>query len=106
MLTNVAAKQLVANFEAGYEKRLIETPDMNKYKVGGEQAGAFTYVLKKNDYLDDSTPTTLGTATEIVDTIHDGKAFMLQFIASGENFDNPVLSEIRQHMFKSLKWLK
>jgi hypothetical protein len=32
----------VTNFEAGYEKRLIESPDIKKYKIGGEEAGAFT----------------------------------------------------------------
>jgi hypothetical protein len=79
---------------------------MNKYKIDGENAGAFTFILKTKSYLNDLPPNYIGTAQEIVSTIHNGEAFLFQFLASGENFDNPVLSEIRPHMFNSIKWLK
>jgi hypothetical protein len=108
VLTNIAANEMVANFEAGYEKRLIESPDIQKYKIGGQEAGAFTYVLEKKDYSSDTTSSynTLGTAAEVVNTIHNGQAYIVQFIASAENFDNPILTQIRQHMFNSIKWLR
>jgi hypothetical protein len=80
---------------------------MNKYKIGGEQAGAFTYVQTKKDYSSsDSTYNGPGAAAEVVSTIHNGQYYLFQFIASSENFDNPTLTEIRQHMFNSIKWLR
>ena len=43
--------------------------------------------------------------TEVVTTNHNKDSYIFQFIASPDNFDNPSLTQIRQHMFNSIKWL-
>lgn len=48
---------------------------------------------------------TLGTDAEVVVTVHNGTGYILQFISDAENFDSPRTSDIRQHMFNSIKWL-
>ena len=105
VLTNLAIKEVIGGFDSDYEKRLIESANVTKYGIGGEKAGAFTYVLDSKDYTDGETTTTPVSAIEVVTTIHDGKSYIFSFFASPENFDNPTLTEIRQHMFNSIKWL-
>jgi hypothetical protein len=104
ILTNLFVNEVIGGFDADYEKRLIERANLTKYKFSGERTGAFTYVLDRKDFTDGETTTTPVTAIEVVTAIHDGKSYLFSFLASTENFDNPTLSEIRQHMFNSIKW--
>jgi hypothetical protein len=50
----------------------------------------------KKDYSSDTTSyyNILGTAAEVVNTIHNGQENIVQFVASAENFDNPTLTQI------------
>jgi hypothetical protein len=91
----------IFNSEPGSSGRLIQNPDMTKYQIGGERAEAFTYGLE------DSINGTLVPAltTEEITTIHNEKPYHFEFGASAKDFDNPVVMEVRQHMFDSIKWL-
>jgi hypothetical protein len=100
MLTNTAINEIVVDyFDVDYEKRLIENANLTRYTIDGERAGTFVSVLQdKEDDLN------LGTASETVVTVHNGTGYILQFFNSAENFDTPETTDIRQHMFESIKW--
>jgi hypothetical protein len=101
VLTNIAIEDTLGIFDVDFSFRLIDGANVTKYEIYGEKAGAFTYVLDSKEY-DDSIPV---VAVEAVNTIHNGKAYIFQFMSATENFDNPTLTDIRQHMFNSIKWL-
>ena len=103
VLTNLGIEEIVGEFDVDYERRLIDDANVTKYKIDNEQAGVFTYVLDSKD-LDDTTSIPV-TAAEVVTTIHDGEVYIFQFIASPDKFDNPIVTQIRQHMFNSIRWL-
>jgi hypothetical protein len=48
IFTNILEKEFVGTFDVDYDKWLIEPTNMTKYKIGGEEAGAFTYVAEKS----------------------------------------------------------
>jgi len=103
ILTNIIIDELVGGFDVDYDRRLIENANITRYKIDGENAGAFLFVTDSKE-LGDRTPVPV-TAAEVVMTIHNGKSYFFQFISSPETFDNPILTDIRQHMFNSIKWL-
>jgi hypothetical protein len=105
VLTNLLIDSIVGSYDTDYDKRLIESANITKYQIGGERAGAFTYVLDSRDYSSGETITTPVHAVEAVGTIHDGKEYVFSFVASPESFDNTTLTNIRQRMFNSIKWL-
>jgi hypothetical protein len=95
----------IGGFDVDYDGRLIEGANTTRYQIDGERSGAFTYVLDKKDFTSGETTTTPDSAIEEVATIHDGKEYIFSFVASPENFDNPTLTQIRQHMFDSIRWV-
>jgi PsbP-like protein len=105
VLTNLGIKETIGAYDIDYERRLIEDANMTKYEIDGEKAGAFTYVMDSTEFIDGETITTPVTAIEFVTTIHDGKSYFFSFLAGTGNFDNPTLTQIREHMFGSIKWL-
>jgi hypothetical protein len=105
VLTNLLMDAAIGGFDVDYDGRLIEAANTTRYQLGGERSGAFTYVLDKKDFTGGETTTTPDSAIEEVATIHDGKEYIFSFVASPENFDNPTLTQIRQHMFDSIRWV-
>jgi len=103
ILMNMVINEMVGGFDLDYDRRLIENANITRYKIDGENAGAFVIVLDSKE-LGDSTPVPV-TAAEIVMTIHNGKSYLFQFMSRTEDFDSPSLTGIRQHMFNSIKWL-
>jgi hypothetical protein len=98
MLTNTAIQEFVVNyFDVDYENRLIENANLTRYTIDGDREGSFVYA---NQDKDDGL--TLGTAAEVIITVHNGTGYILQFFSSAENFDTPVATDIRQHMFDSI----
>jgi hypothetical protein len=75
---------------------------VTKYEIDGEKAGAFTFVIDSKEYVNPVPVVTI----EVVSTIHNGKGYVFQFMSKKDNFDNPTLTDIRQHMFNSIKWLR
>jgi hypothetical protein len=105
VLTNLLMDAAIGGFDVTYDGRLIEGANTTRYQIGGERSGAFTYVLDKKDFTGGETTTTPDSAIEEVATIHDGKEYIYSFVASPENFDNSALTQIRQHMFDSIRWV-
>jgi PsbP-like protein len=99
LMTDLSAENTINSVYG--EMRLIEDTNVTRYKIDGEKAGAYIYVLDERDSVTESKPV---VAAEVVVTIHNGKAYMFQFLARPSNFDSPTLTEIRQHMFNSIKW--
>jgi hypothetical protein len=102
ILTNMAIDELVVDyFDVDYEKRPIENANFTRYTLDGERAGSFVSVLQDKD-----DEISLGTASEAVIAVHNGSGYILQFLSSAEYFDTPTITDIRQHTFNSVKWLK
>jgi hypothetical protein len=81
-----------------FENRLIEGVDTSRYKIGGENSGSFITVFeeKDGDYKD---------VYEWVVTIHNNQLYQFTFMSHAEVFDTPRVTEIRKHMFDSIKWI-
>jgi hypothetical protein len=81
-----------------FEARLIEGVDISRYKIGGENSGSFITVFeeKDGDYKQ---------VYEWVVTIHNNQLYQFKFMSEAEVFDTPRVTEIRKHMFDSIKWL-
>jgi hypothetical protein len=75
VLANLALKDIIGGFNVDNEYRLIEGVNMTRYKIGGETAGAFTYVVDSKDFVDGESITTPVDAAEAVVTNHDGKEY-------------------------------
>lgn len=90
--------EYVNNQTDDFETRLIEGVNTSKYKIGGENAGSFITVFeeKDGDYKD---------AYEWVVTIHNNQLYQFQFMSHAEVFDSQRVTEIRKHMFDSIKWI-
>lgn len=81
-----------------FENRLVEGVNTSRYKIGGENAGSFITVfdVKNSDYKD---------AYEHVVTIHNNRVYYFSFMSHAGVFDTQRVTEIRKHMFDSIKWL-
>jgi hypothetical protein len=64
----------------GYGHRLIKDKNTTRYKIDGEPAGAFTYVVDSKD-IDYTEPM---LAYEKIITIHNGYAYSFEFDADPE----------------------
>lgn len=100
VLTNFAIQTLVIDYyNLDYEMRLIENSNFTRYSIDGERSGSFVSLLQ-----DKEQGLYLGTASEVVVTLNGNKGYILQFVIGAENFDTPKTTEIREHMFNSIKW--
>jgi hypothetical protein len=81
-----------------FENRLIEGVETSRYKIDGENSGSYITVVeeKDGDYKQ---------VYEWVVTIHNNQLYRFTFISDTEVFDTPRVTEIRKHMFDSIKWL-
>mgnify|MGYP003580463528 CR=1 FL=1 len=86
------------------EGRLIEDIDFTKYNINGEPAGAFTYVWDRMN-LNNTEPVPYAAFEQVI-TIHNNNSYSFEFTAGIDNFDDPTLADMRNHMFNSIKWLK
>ena len=102
-LTDRSIDAIVEDFDLSYETRLIDDTNITKYKIDREPAGAFTYVEDEKD-LNYTEPVPF-VASEVVAQFTMGMDIVF-ISAHPENFDDPTLADVRQHMFNSIKWLK
>jgi hypothetical protein len=85
------------SIEDDFEIRLIEGISTSRYKIGGENAGSYITVFeeKDSDYKD---------AYEFVITVHNNRIYQFSFMSHAGVFDTQRVTEIREHMFDSIKW--
>lgn len=102
VLANIGLKAILDDFDVDYERRMIENVNTEKYTIGGEKAGSFTYVEKSTDPDTEYLP---GIGIEMVNAVHNGQSYIFSFKSSTDFFDSPEVTEIREHMFNSIKWL-
>lgn len=112
--TDLAIDETLAFGERGdFTRQLASDANMTKYKLDGEPAGTFTYNLVTKPEFYDIPPTAIST-TEVVTVIHDGRSYVFQFSAPTDEFNSQVpvdvfnstkTTEMREHMFNSIRWL-
>lgn len=69
---------------------------MNKYTIDGEKAGTYTSL---------STPLLRVLETQTVVTIHNGKQYIFNYIDLPQVFDITDTKSVRDHIFRSIKWI-
>jgi hypothetical protein len=72
--------------------------------LAGKNAGSFITVSEEKDSYNNSSGD-LGIAEEYVVTAHNNQVYEFSFMASAKVFGTQRVTEIRKHMFDSIKWL-
>lgn len=75
---------------------IIEGVNTTRYKIGGEDAGSFITVTR----IDSNN-----LASEYVVTVHNNQVYTFKFMTPSKEFDTPRISDVRKHMFDSIRWL-
>lgn len=81
-----------------FTMNVIEPVNLTKYTIAGEQTRSFIYGMK-----DEAASSTTGE--QMLITKHNGTLYTFTFLSPAEDFDTPELSEIREHMIQSIRWL-
>jgi hypothetical protein len=94
-------------FEGEFERHPIEGVNTSRYKIGGENAGSFITVNQEGEEQDsyNNSSSDVALAEEWMVTVHNNQIYTFLFMAPPEVFDTQRVTEIRKHMFDSMKWL-
>jgi hypothetical protein len=75
---------------------IIEGVNTTRYKIGGDDAGSFITVTR----IDSNN-----LASEYVVIVHNNQVYTFKFMTPAIEFDTPRMSDVRKHMFDSIRWL-
>jgi hypothetical protein len=75
--------------------------------LAGENAGSFITVNQEGEEQDsyNNSSSDVALAEEWMVTAHNNQIYTFLFMAPPEVFDTQRVTEIRKHMFDSMKWL-
>jgi hypothetical protein len=76
--------------------KMVQPLDFSKYTISGEKAGTYIYTNKLTLHI---------TETQAILTIHNGKHYLFIYSAFPPQFDSPEQKALRDHIFKSIKWM-
>jgi hypothetical protein len=80
--------------------RNVEPINLTKYTIDGEAAA--TYI---SAYKSISPEYDIPIGAQVVVTKHNGTIYAFQFASFSDEFDSPELTNIREHMLESIRWL-
>lgn len=101
VLTRVWAADVL---DRSYEYRdyeITKKPNMEKYTIDGEKAGAFSY--KEINDVEDMPDLIFNL--EVINVLKNGKSFIFEFSYPPNKFDEKNMTHIKDHILNSIKWL-
>lgn len=105
-LNRVLAIEDLDRSDEDTDYEIIEKPNAEKYIIDGETAGAFSYKeISHLDYSPDEYSPDVIFNVEVINMIQDEKSIVFEFKYPSNKIDEKSITQIKDRMFNSIKWL-
>lgn len=101
VLTKVLAVDVLDHSDEYNDYEITDKPNMKKYTIDGEKAGAFSY----KEINDVEGMSDLIFILEKINVLKNGKFFIFEFSYPLTKFDEKNMTYIKDHILNSIKWL-